>query len=90
MSRRQRSIRAPRSPSYGRFREAAAGRCAVFISHRLGSARLADRIIVLREGRIVEEGNHEALLARGGEYARMYRLQASWYGDGAAGEAQAW
>ena len=75
---------------YRRFREAAAGRCAVFISHRLGSARLADRIIVLREGRIVEEGNHEALLARGGEYARMYRLQASWYGDGAAGEAQAW
>ena len=75
---------------YRQFRAAAAGRCAVFISHRLGSARLADRIIVLREGRIVEEGGHEALLARGGEYARMYRLQASWYGDGAAGEAQAW
>ncbi len=75
---------------YRRFREAAAGRCAVFISHRLGSARLADRIIVLREGRVVEEGGHEALLAQGSEYARMYRLQASWYGDGAAGEAQAW
>ena len=62
---------------YRQFRAAAAGRCAVFISHRLGSARLADRIIVLREGRVVEEGGHEALLARGGEYARMYRLQAS-------------
>ena len=75
---------------YRQFREAAAGRCAVFISHRLGSARLADRIIVLREGRVVEEGSHAALLAQGGEYARMYRLQASWYGDGADGEAQAW
>ena len=75
---------------YRQFRAAAAGRCAVFISHRLGSARLADRIIVLREGRVVEEGSHEALLAQGGEYARMYRLQASWYGDGADGEAQAW
>ncbi len=75
---------------YRRFRAAAAGRCAVFISHRLGSARLAARIIVLRAGRVVEEGSHEVLLARGGEYARMYRLQASWYGDGADGEAQAW
>ncbi len=70
---------------YRQFREAAAGRCAVFISHRLGSARLADRIIVLREGRVIEEGGHEALLARGGEYARMCRLQASWYGDGPPG-----
>ena len=75
---------------YRRFRAAAAGRCAVFISHRLGSARLAARIIVLRAGRVVEAGDHEALLARGGEYARMYRLQASWYGDGADGEVQAW
>ena len=75
---------------YRRFRAAAAGRCAVFISHRLGAARLADRIIVLRAGRIVEEGTHAVLLARGGEYARMYRLQARWYGEGGAGEPQAW
>ena len=71
---------------YRQFREAAAGRCAVFISHRLGSARLADRIIVLRAGHIVEEGTHDALLAVDGEYARMFRLQASWYGQSAVEE----
>ena len=67
---------------YRQFRAAAAGRCAVFISHRLGSARLADRIVVLRAGRIVEEGTHETLLTQEGEYARMFRLQAGWYGTG--------
>jgi len=67
---------------YRQFARAAAGRCAVFISHRLGSARLADRVVVLRQGRSVEEGSHDALLRQGGEYARMYRLQANWYQDG--------
>ena len=64
---------------YQQFRSAAEGRCAVFISHRLGSARLADRILVLKAGRLVEEGSHEALLQASGEYAEMYHLQASWY-----------
>lgn len=73
---------------YRRFREAAAGRCALFISHRLGSARLAERIVVLQEGRVVEEGTHAALLTAGGEYARLYRLQATWYQDHAAEGAQ--
>jgi ABC-type multidrug transport system fused ATPase/permease subunit len=65
---------------YRQFSRAATGKCAVLISHRLGSARLADRIVVLSEGRIVEEGDHSTLLRQDGEYARMYRLQASWYG----------
>ena len=72
---------------YRQFRQAAAGRCAVFISHRLGSARLADRIVVLRAGHVVEAGDHETLLAHDGEYARMFRLQAHWYGNGNTGEA---
>lgn len=72
---------------YRQFGAAAAGRCAVFISHRLGSARLADRIIVLRAGRVVEKGSHQSLLAANGEYARMYRLQAGWYQQDRAGEA---
>ncbi len=47
---------------------------------RLGSARLCDRILVLKEGRLVEDGTHEELVSRGGEYARMWDLQAGWYG----------
>lgn len=64
---------------YQHFQEASRGKCTVFISHRLGSARLADRIVVLKEGRIVEAGTHDELLHKDGEYARMFRLQASWY-----------
>ena len=66
---------------YQQFQRAATGRSAVLISHRLGVARLADRIIVLRAGGIAEEGDHDTLLGWDGEYARMYRLQASWYDD---------
>ena len=71
---------------YRQFSRAAAGRCAVLISHRLGVARLADRIVVLTDGRLVEEGSHDALLERGGVYAGMYRLQASWYTQPTGGE----
>ena len=70
---------------YRHFSRASAGRAAILISHRLGSARMADRIIVLREGLIVEEGDHDSLLRADGEYARMFRLQASWYAESAEG-----
>lgn len=52
-----------------------AGRTALVIAHRLSTVRDADRIVVIRQGRVVEEGRHEELLARGGEYARLYCLQ---------------
>ncbi len=71
---------------YRQFSRAAAGRCAVLISHRLGAARLADRIVVLADGRLVEEGSHDDLLQQDGVYAGMYRLQASWYTQPAGGE----
>ena len=64
---------------YRQFAELLEGQTALLISHRLGSARMADRILVLRQGLIVEEGRHEHLLARGGVYAGMWEEQASWY-----------
>ena len=54
-------------------------RTTVVISHRLGVARLCDRILVLDDGQLVEDGTHEALLAMGGLYAEMWDAQASWY-----------
>ncbi len=64
---------------YRQFAEPLEGRTALLISHRLGSARMADRILVLRHGRIVEDGRHDDLLATGGVYAGMWEEQASWY-----------
>lgn len=51
----------------------------IFISHRLSTTRFADRIICLKDGEIVEQGTHSQLLAKNGEYAGMWRVQASQY-----------
>jgi ATP-binding cassette, subfamily B, bacterial len=64
---------------FERFAELAAGRTAIMISHRLGAARVADRVIVLQEGAIVEEGHHDTLVAKGGVYAALFAAQAQWY-----------
>ncbi|WP_262418683.1 ABC transporter ATP-binding protein [Streptomyces sp. SP2-10] len=61
------------------------GRTSVLISHRMGSLRNADVIVVLSGGRIVERGDHARLLAVGGEYARLFALQATGYLPDAAG-----
>ncbi len=55
------------------------GKSAVFVSHRMASARVADRILVLSEGLVLAEGTHTELIERRGEYARMFSLQAQWY-----------
>ena len=55
------------------------GKASVMISHRLGAARTADRILVLKEGRLIEQGTHAALMRQGGEYSRLFSLQAQWY-----------
>jgi len=53
------------------------GRTTIVIAHRLSTIRNADNIVVLRDGRIIETGTHEDLLARGGEFAKLYALQFS-------------
>ena len=66
---------------YNRFAGISRNKTAVIVTHRLGSVRLADRIIVLRKGKIVETGTHEELLAADSEYKKMYIAQQKWYDD---------
>jgi ATP-binding cassette subfamily B protein len=65
---------------FDRIKELAHGRSVLLISHRFSSVRSADRIYVLSEGEIVEEGTHATLMDRRGAYAEMFTLQASAYG----------
>jgi ATP-binding cassette subfamily B protein len=62
-----------------RFSELTKGRMAVLISHRFSTVRMADRILVLKGGELVEQGTHQALVARGGLYAELFQLQAAGY-----------
>jgi len=64
---------------FDRFHELAKGRTTFVISHRFPTVRMADRILVLAEGAIVEEGTHEELVAKDGTYSRMFALQAEGY-----------
>ncbi|MCZ6636369.1 MAG: ATP-binding cassette domain-containing protein [bacterium] len=64
---------------YRQFADLSAGKTVLLISHRLGSARLADRIVFLEGGRIVEDGSHDDLMRQGGRYAGMFAVQAGWY-----------
>ena len=64
---------------FQRFAELTAGKMALFISHRFSTVRMADRIIVLEQGRIAEDGDHDSLTHLGGRYAEMFELQAASY-----------
>jgi len=64
---------------FSRFAELTKGKIAILISHRLSTVRMADRIVVLKDGEIHEEGTHHQLIANGGRYASMFELQAASY-----------
>lgn len=64
---------------YNKFIELVKGKTAIFISHRMASAKMADRIIVMKNGGIIEEGTHKYLMEKRGEYHNMYESQSKWY-----------
>lgn len=64
---------------FERFAELTQGKMALLISHRFSTVRIADRIVVLSEGRLIEEGNHQTLMSSGGLYAQMFEMQAASY-----------
>lgn len=65
---------------YRRFVELAQGKTTLLITHRLASVPMADRILVMKNGRLIEEGTHEVLLRGRGEYAMLWNMQAEQYG----------
>ena len=67
------------SDMYRRYNDLTRGRSAVYISHRLASTRFCDRILLLRDGGVAEEGTHDQLMARNGEYAALFQVQAQYY-----------
>ena len=67
---------------YRKYNAMAAGKTALFISHRLASTRFCDRILFLKDGRIAEKGTHQQLLEKNGEYARLFAVQSRYYQKG--------
>ena len=65
---------------YSEFAGMAEGRTSIFVTHRLASTMITDRILVIGSGRILQSGSHEELLEQGGLYADMFREQKKWYG----------
>jgi ATP-binding cassette subfamily B protein len=64
---------------FDRFRTLAGGRTSLLISHRFPTVRMADRIVMIEHGRIIEQGSHDALVRAGGRYAQLFKLQAEGY-----------
>ena len=64
---------------YNRFAEVSKGKTAIIVTHRLGSVKLAGKILVMKKGKLIEQGTHDELIAIGGEYSRLYKSQEQWY-----------
>lgn len=70
---------------YLKYGEAAKNRTVIFISHRLSSTRFCDRIALLENARIIEEGTHEELIRKNGRYAELFEMQSKYYREGKVG-----
>lgn len=70
------------SNMYREYQSMTEGKTSIFISHRLASTKFCDRILFLENGEIVEEGSHDALLRKGGRYAKIYEIQSHYYDAG--------
>ena len=69
---------------YNRFTKNTRDKSAVIVTRRLGSVKLAARILVMKDGEAVQTGTHEELIAREGEYKRLYEAQEQWYSETAS------
>ena len=70
------------SEMYQKYNEMTSGKSSIYISHRLASTRFCDRIIMIIDGEIGEEGTHDELLKLNGEYAKLYEVQSKYYKEG--------
>jgi ATP-binding cassette subfamily B protein len=70
------------SEMYQKYNEMTSGKTSVYISHRLASTRFCDRVIMIADGDIVEEGTHAELLKLGGKYASLFEVQRKYYKEG--------
>ena len=70
------------SEMYQKYNEMTSGKSSVYISHRLASTRFCDRIIMLHDGSVSEEGSHDTLLKMGGRYAELFEIQSRYYREG--------
>jgi ATP-binding cassette subfamily B protein len=68
--------------TYQKYAELTEGKTSIYISHRLASTRFCDRILFIDDHKIAEEGTHDELMKRGGKYAEMFAIQASYYEEG--------
>ncbi|MBP1993579.1 ABC transporter ATP-binding protein [Paenibacillus eucommiae] len=64
---------------FERLSELTEGKTVIYISHRLGVCKTADRIVVMKQGRLIEQGTHTELIQENGEYKKMFQMQAQWY-----------
>lgn len=76
------------SEMYQKYNEMTSGKSSVYISHRLASTRFCDRIIMIVDGQIGEEGTHEELLNAGGKYADLFAVQSKYYQEGGEGHEE--